>query len=159
MSPQAYVAFDASAALAFALNDEPLHTQAVALVADLVKRRMRLCAPPLFESEADSVIRRRVHLGTLTEAEAATTRQILAALSTQITYDIATKDRAYAIAVQYNQPRAYDATYAAFAEARHIELWTADERFYNSVNGSTVKQRLTFVQFVGAFKPTTVNKK
>jgi predicted nucleic acid-binding protein len=159
LTAPALAVFDASAAIAFALDDEPLHTQAVALVAALLKQNTVLCAPPLFENEADSVIRRRAHQGTLTNAEADTARRIIAALGISIAYDAATAERAYAIAVQYNQPRAYDATYAAFAEARGLDLWTADERFYNSVNGSNAKNGLAFVRFIGAAKPTANKKK
>ena len=153
MNAQNTVVFDASAALAFALKSEELHAQAVALVADLFRRNRDLCAPPLFENECDSVIRRNLHRGTFNEADAEEARRIIAALGTRIIYEAATAPRAFEIATFYNQPRAYDATYAALAEAYGLELWTADKRFYNSVNGATVVTRLSFVRFIGTFTP------
>lgn len=140
---------DASAALTFALDDEKHHAQAVALVAALVKRGLRLCAPSIFAYECDSVIRRRVHLGTLTPDAAKEARELIAALGVEIVYDPASRERAYQIAEQYDQPRVYDAAYAAFAEARGLELWTDDERFYNAV--TTGKKPLGFVKFVGNY--------
>ncbi len=149
MNAQNTVAFDASAALAFALKDEEWHAQAVALVADLLSRNVGICAPPLFENECDSVIRRNIHHGTLGAADAEEARRIIAALGTRIIHEAATRERAYQIATFYNQPRAYDATYAALAEAHGLELWTADKRFFNAVNGTTVTKRLSFVRFIG----------
>lgn len=141
------VVMDASAVIAFALDDEKHHAQAVALVADLAARGVRLCAPSIFAYECDSVIRRRVHLGTLAPDAAKEARELIAALGVEVSYDPAIGERAYAIATQSDQPRVYDATYAAFAEARGLELWTEDERFYNAISGA-----LAFVKFVGNFK-------
>jgi predicted nucleic acid-binding protein len=126
------------------LNDEPYHAQAIALVSDLAKREARIIAPPLFLCECDSVIRLRIFKGALNGEEASQAREIIAALAVVID-DAAIYDRAFEIACLCNQPRTYDATYAALAEARGVELWTADERFYNAVSGA-----LPFVKFIGA---------
>jgi predicted nucleic acid-binding protein len=141
------VVMDASAVIAFVLLDEKHHGQAVALVGALVKGDVELCAPSIFAYECDSVIRRRVHLGTLSPEAAKEARELIVALGVEVSYDPAIGERAYAIATQYDQPRVYDAAYAAFAEARGLELWTEDERFYNAVSGA-----LPFVKFVGNFK-------
>lgn len=69
------------------------------------------------------------------------------ALQVEIIYDAATRTRARDIAVTLNQVRVYDATYAALAELRGCEFWTADERFYNSAAG-----HLTFVKYIGGYK-------
>ncbi len=139
------VCFDASAACAFALNDEPYHAQAIALVSDLAQRNARIIAPPLFLCECDSVIRLRIFKGALNREGASQAREIIALLAVAID-DAAIYDRAFEIACLYNQPRTYDATYAALAEARGVELWTADERFYNAVGGA-----LPFVKFIGTY--------
>jgi len=47
------------------------------------------------------------------------------------------------IAEQFNLPTVYDATYAALAELRGCEFWTADKVFYD-----TVKAVLTFVKYL-----------
>jgi predicted nucleic acid-binding protein len=140
------VAFDASGAAAFALPDEKHHAQAQRLITDLAQENARLIAPPIFESEADSIIRRRVYLETLTQPAGAAALALMDALQVEIIYEPATRLRAREIAAQNNQVRVYDSTYAALAEARSVELWTADERFYNSVSGA-----LPFVKFIGNY--------
>ena len=144
-----HVVLDASAALAFALKDEKHHPHAVALVADLLKRELRFCAPSIFAYECDSVIRRRAHLATLTPKEAREARELMAVLGVEIAYDPECRESAYSMAERYDQPRVYDAIYAAFAEARGLELWTDDERFYNAV--TTGKNPIGFVKFLGSY--------
>ena len=131
------VCFDASAALAFALHDEPLHAQAVALVGALAAQNITLCAPALFVYECDSIIRLRVFKGAYSEAQAKEARAIVAALAVAIEADntLSEADRAFEIARDYAQPRVYDATYAAFAGARGLDLVTTDKPFFEAVNG------------------------
>jgi predicted nucleic acid-binding protein len=143
---QSRVVMDASAAVAFVLKAEKHHGQAVALVSDLVKRDVTLCAPSIFVYECDSVIRRLVFTGALTPDQADEARKLISALGVDVIHDAAILDRAYQIAAERNQPRAYDAAYAAFAQARGLELWTDDERFYNAVSGA-----LPFVKFIGHY--------
>ncbi len=140
------VALDASGAAAFALPDEKHHARAQRLIADLAHENARLIAPPLFESEADSIIRRRVYLETLTLPAGAAALALMDALQVEIIYEPATRLRAREMAAQNNQVRVYDATYAALAESRDVDLWTADERFYNSIGGA-----LPFVKFMGNY--------
>jgi len=51
--------------------------------------------------------------------------------------------RAREIARQFNQPNIYDSLYAALAELRVCEFWTADKAFYDAV-----KARLSFVKYL-----------
>ena len=46
--------------------------------------------------------------------------------------------RAREIARQSNQERVYDSIYAALAELRGCELWTADKAFYDAVKSKLV---------------------
>ncbi len=140
------IVVDASLAAAFALPAEARHDKARALIAALAKQNARLVAPPIFESEADSIIRRHVFLKTLDESAGAAALAVMDALQVEIVYDPATRLRAREMARETNQIRVYDSTYAALAEARGVELWTADERFFNSV-GSTLR----FVKFIGNY--------
>lgn len=126
---------DASAALAFALQDDPHHVQAVSLVAALDRRNITLCAPPMFAYEVDSVLRLREWKGELTPTQVEEARTLIDALGVEIEYDAADRERALEIARQYDQPRAYDAAYAAHAEARGVELVTTDQPFYEALNG------------------------
>ena len=140
------IAIDASLAAAFALPIEDHHAKARALIIALAERKARFCAPPLFEAETSSIFRRKEYLGELSQQAAAASLAVVDALQVEIIYEAATGLRAREIAAQNNQVRVYDSTYAALAEARGVELWTADERFYNSVSGA-----LLFVKFVGNF--------
>lgn len=148
MSDKSAVVLDAGTVLKFMLYDELLHEQAAALIGGLVERGVNLRAPSLFAYECDSVIRRHVHLKVLSLDDAREIRQLIAALGVAVTYDASILERAWETADTYGQPRAYDATYAAFAESRGLDLWTADKRFYNAVAAA-----LPFVKFVGNYRP------
>lgn len=52
--------------------------------------------------------------------------------------------RALEYAARFSQPAAYDSQFLALAEALGCELWTADERFWN-----TVRSSLPWVRWVG----------
>lgn len=143
---------DASGAAAFALPDEKYYVGAGACIAALQRQSARLIAPPLFESEVDSILRRRVYLGVLTPQAAAL--RVLDALQVEIIYDVATRALARSIGEQLNQIRVYDATYAALAQGRGCDLWTADEHFYNSATDQGAGGLLPFVRFVGTFTTT-----
>ena len=55
--------------------------------------------------------------------------------------------RARQIARQFGQPQIYDSLYAALAELRGCEFWTADKRFYDAVKGG-----LPFVKYLVHYK-------
>lgn len=61
-----------------------------------------------------------------------------------IIYNPAVRLRARAIGEKLSTMRLYDATYAALAEVMGCDLWTADERFYNSAH-----HHLSYIKFVG----------
>jgi predicted nucleic acid-binding protein len=106
-----------------------------------------LIAPPLFESEVDSAVRRRVRRGEFTVAAAAAAQGLLDELPVDIVQDRNVRPRARQIASQFNQNQVYDATYAALAELRRCEFWTADRDFHNAV-----KNGLPYVRFVGEYR-------
>ena len=47
------------------------------------------------------------------------------------------------IARSFNQPKIYDSLYAALAELRGCEFWTADKAFYDAV-----KSTLLYVRYL-----------
>ena len=104
---------------------------------------IRLIAPPLFESETESVIQQEVFFGYVSIAEADKALRALERAGIQIIQDARVKERARQIARQFNQDRVYDSTYAALAELRGCELWTADKAFYEAV-----KTALPFVKYL-----------
>jgi len=54
--------------------------------------------------------------------------------------------RAREIARKFNQTRIYDSLYAALAELRACEFWTADKAFYDAVHND-----LTFVKYLSNY--------
>ncbi len=140
------IVIDASLAAAFALPIEDHHAKARALIMAMAGCKARFCAPPLFEAETSSIFRRKEYLGELSPQAAAAALAVIDALQVEIIYDAATDSRAREIAQEFNQVRVYDSTYAALAEARGVELWTADERFYNAVSSAS-----PFVKFIGNY--------
>lgn len=140
---------DASAAAAFALLDEKHHVGARNCIEELSSHDTRLAAPPLWESEIDSILRRRVYLGTLTPEAAESALKIIDALQIEIIYDVEIRGLAREISEELDQVRVYDSTYAALAKQRNCLLWTADERFYNSATNQGAGGLLPFVRLVG----------
>jgi len=136
MNQQARIGLDASVVLAFALPDDTLHSQATTLFRKLVEQGTTFCAPAMLAYECDSVICLRVWKGEMSEKEAQLARAAIAALPITIEYDPRDRERAFEIARRYNQPRAYDAAYAAHAEARGVELVTTDKPLHEAVNGA-----------------------
>lgn len=152
MSQNRLVCVDASTALAAALQDDPNHAVALALLAQLGAQNVRFCAPALFVYECDSVTRLRVRQNKLSDADAQVVRTLIDALGVQVEYDGADRDRAYQIAEQYDQPRAYNAAYAAHAEARGVELITTDAPFFEAVNGDKRPKSVPPLEFVKLLK-------
>jgi predicted nucleic acid-binding protein len=140
------IVLDASIAVRYAVKGEPFRQKARRFVGDCGQQGVRLLAPPLFESEADSAIRWYVHQGTLTRAAGHTAQTILNSLPVHLRSDPRVRPRAREIAEQFSQDRVYDSTYAALAEVLGCEFWTADKAFYDAVKGS-----LTFVHYLGDY--------
>ena len=145
------ICIDAALAIAAVVQDDHNHKAAFALIAQWGTQGVILCAPAMFAYECNSVIRMKVSSGKLTRIQAEEALEFLEALGIVIEYDPADNARAYQIATNYHQHRAYDAAYAAHAEARGLEFVTVDGPFFEAVNGSklpTTAAALTFVKLV-----------
>jgi predicted nucleic acid-binding protein len=125
------------------MKGEPHRRQARKLLHDCLAAGIRLIAPPLFESETESVIQEEVFFRHVSAVDADKAVRALDRAGVQITHDPRVKERARQIARRFNQRRVYDATYAALAELRGCEFWTADKVFYDAV-----KTGLTFVKYL-----------
>ena len=104
---------------------------------------MTLISPPFFESEADTAIRKRVYDGRLSLTDAEKAFVGLDKVTVRVFTHPNLRQRAREIAEQFNLRTVYDATYAALAELRGCEFWTADKVFYDAV-----KAVLTFVKYL-----------
>jgi predicted nucleic acid-binding protein len=134
---------DANIAVKWAVKGEPFRIKARAFLVDAGNLNITLIAPPIFPSEVDSAVRKHVVTGMLTPAQARTAFQILDGVPVQIIEVSGMRQRARHIAERFNQRAVYDATYAALAELRGCEFWTADKAFYNAV-----KRSLKFVKYL-----------
>lgn len=134
---------DASVAVKLVLKGEPYRSKARQLLRDCLVRNVRLIAPPLFVSEVDTVIRKRVYDGRLSPADAGKAYTGLDQVTVHLVAPLNLRRRAREIAEQFNQRTVYDATYAALADLRGCEFWTADKAFYNAV-----KEALLFVRYL-----------
>lgn len=134
---------DASVIVKLALKGEPNRVKARRLVRESTREGIDLIAPPLFTSEVDTAIRKRVYDGRLSQADAQKAYAVLDRTPLRIVTHPNLRQRAREIAEQFNQRTVYDATYAALAELHGCEFWTADRAFYDAVKGV-----LTFVRYL-----------
>ena len=105
-----------------------------------------MIAPPLFEMEVDSIVLTRFVEGSVTSRTANKIWSELAALPVAIKTHRSMRQRAREIARHFNQRKVYDSTYAALADLRGCEFWTADKRFYDAVRAG-----LPFVKYLPNF--------
>jgi predicted nucleic acid-binding protein len=140
----AEIVIDASLALHAIMAGHEYNAQARRFLSD--NAAVRLIAPPLFESEADSNLRRMISALKIPTPAAEALVTLLDALPLKIIHDGATRQRAREIGDRAKLDKVYDCTYAALADLRGVELWTADKRFYHSVSGA-----LPFVKFIGNY--------
>lgn len=134
---------DASVAIKWVVIGEAWRKKARKLLRDSIASGVDLIAPPLYEYETQSVLQWRLHSHELTldEVDIAITR--LSVINVQIVTHPNMLNRARQIARQFNQPKIYDSVYAALAELRGCEFWTADKAFYEAV-----KSQLPFVKYL-----------
>ena len=144
---------DASVVVKLVMSGESHRVTARRLLRDCIVNNVTLIAPPFFESEVDTAIRKRVHDGRLSLTDAKKAFAGLDRVTVQIFRPTNLRQRAREIAEQFNlrsersgeakrQITVYDATYAALAELHGCEFWTADKVFYD-----IVKAALTFVKY------------
>jgi predicted nucleic acid-binding protein len=140
------VVVDASLALKWALP-EPYEKEAIALLKRWRKQNVLIIAPLIFHAEVDSAIRRKVFDGELTVSQARKAYALVDAFPVALTNVKGVRKRARQIAEQFHQRFVYDSIYAALAELRGCEFWTADKAFFDAV-----KRRLPFVRWIGQYR-------
>jgi predicted nucleic acid-binding protein len=118
------------------LKGEPHRHAARRLVRDCLINEVTLIAPPLFESEVDTVIFKRITDGKLSLVEGKKALVGLERIPVQLLAHAHLRQRARELAEQFSLSMVYDATYAALAEVRGCAFWTADKEFYDTVKGA-----------------------
>ncbi|MBI3989801.1 MAG: type II toxin-antitoxin system VapC family toxin [candidate division NC10 bacterium] len=139
-------AIDASVALKWVVKGEPFRNKARQLLRDARLRGMTLIAPPILLYEVESVLQRRLHNGRATIAATDASLNAFYAVGVRIVTHPDMVRRARGIARQFHQERLYDSLYAALADLRGCELWTADKAFYDAV-----KSVLSFVKYLADY--------
>jgi predicted nucleic acid-binding protein len=134
---------DASVAVKWVVKGELFRNKARQLLRNARLNSIVLIAPPILLYEMESTLQRRLYSGkaTLTVTDALLTA--FYAVGVQIYTHPDMVKRAREIARQFNQERIYDSLYAALAERRGCEFWTADKVFYDAV-----KATLSFVKYL-----------
>ena len=134
---------DASVAIKWVVKMEPYRDLARQLLHDARRNGIVLIGPPLLEYEVESVLQRRLHCGLAPATTVDASLQAFYAVGVRIVTHPDLVRRAREIARQCNQERIYDSLYAALAELRGCEFWTADRLFYEAV-----KMALPFVRYL-----------
>ena len=117
--------------------DETDSSIAVALLARWISQGLIIQAPSLLAYEITNVLYQRLRKGRITfdEANDALQYVLLRELKLNTSQDYALSKRAMAFAYQFSLSATYDAHYLALAERENCELWTADTRLLNAING------------------------
>jgi len=134
---------DASVAIKWVVKSETWRKKARRFLLESLQHGYTLIAPPLFAYETESVLQGRLQAQAMTVAAVDEALTRLATFRVQLVTHPDMVTRARAIARQFDQPRIYDSLYAALAELRGCEFWTADKRFYDAVTAN-----LAFVKYL-----------
>lgn len=128
MSP---VVVDPSLAAKWVLVEEHSR-EARLLLGDWARQGTAPIVPSWFACEVANVLYRRVRRDVISLPDAHRGLHDILATVTIDDVDSAVAFRALELADRFRQPASYDAQYLALAERLGYELWTADERFWNS---------------------------
>jgi predicted nucleic acid-binding protein len=136
-----YKVVDASLAIKWVL-EEPLDEEAMLLADEWSKAGNVPAAPGLLLAEVTNLFHRRVVAGYLSLSSARELLKKLLSMGIEIKESPAIHLRALELAQELHLPATYDVHYLALAELLGCELWTADEKFFNSINQKKPQIRL-----------------
>jgi predicted nucleic acid-binding protein len=113
-----------------------------------IDTNVEIVAPPLLAFEGTSVICNKMHRGLVPPEEAELMFKAFHLLGVRYLYPDDLHQEAWALAKRFNRPQAYDSHYLALAKILGLELWTADERLYN-----TVRRDISWIKWLGDYQP------
>ncbi len=155
------VVMDASLAIDAIAGETARRARALRFLTICNAHGVALIVPPTFPSEADTAIRRIIARGQMPAADMPLIFGMLDKLPLAMALDAAeleaVRQRARQIAEELALTPVYDSTYAALAEARGCDFWTADEKFANAAKqlrrqpDGTMAPTLSNVRFIGDF--------
>ena len=127
-----FVVVDASLAFKWLVREE--HTdKALAILREWLDEEVTPAAPHLLPFEVSNALHKRVTRGELSIEGAVDLIGNLLTSKIELHQPWNLHGKALEMASQFGQAAAYDAHYLALAESLGCDLWTADERFYQSV--------------------------
>ena len=126
------VAVDASLAAMWAIP-ERFSTRALALASQWAETDVRLIAPCLLLTEVTNAFYKRFLRREISRSNAIAALKIVFEFDIEIREEPGLHSRAIELSDQLKRPNTYDCHYLALAEAYDCDLWTGDERFFNSV--------------------------
>ncbi len=141
-----YTVVDASLAVKWLLK-EPLTGKALALAEEWADTDTTPTGPCLLLVEATNVFHRRALSGQISQSQAKELLTGFFNMGIEIRESSQLQVRALELAQELQLPIVYDVHYLALADMLECDLWTADERFFNSV-----KQRYPRVKWLGNFR-------
>ena len=141
------IVVDASLVAKWGLLEERSE-EALALYERWESEGVRCLAPSLLVNELTNTLYKRVQREEISEKQAREVLSKLLGLAVVLFDDAELADRAMVLAREFRLRAVYDAFYLSSAELTRCELWTADERLYN-----TVRSDLPWVHWIGEFQP------
>jgi predicted nucleic acid-binding protein len=142
------VVVDASLAAMWAMP-ERFSTRALALAGQWAKEETRLIAPYLLLTEVTNAFYKRILRGEMSLSSATAALEVVFEFAIEIREEPGLHSRAIELSYQLKRPNTYDCHYLALAENYRCDLWTGDERFFNSVT-----KTFSRVKWVGNFLHT-----
>lgn len=134
------VCVDSSLALAWLLVAQQ-NDNADALRQEWSEKRIKLLGPPMFHAEVTSVLRQQVFFKRILPEEGEEVFSIYQEIPVRTIDEPAMYRKAWELAKEFNLPVCYDMQYLAVAELEDCELWTADKKLANSLQGKVKRIR------------------
>lgn len=126
------VAVDASFAAMWAIP-EPFSTRALALASRWAEEEIRIIAPCLLLSEITNAFYKRLLRGEISQSTALAALDVVFEFGIEIREEPGLHSHAIELSYRLKRPNTYDCHYLALSEIYRCDLWTGDERFFNSV--------------------------
>jgi len=135
------ICVDASFVLKLLL-DEPDSPHAVEQWSEWITTDCEIVAPFHLVFEVVSVLRNNVYRKVITPESGDKALAAFLAQDVLLLHPDRLIEQSWLLAVRFNRPTVYDATYLALGELLGCEVWTADRRLYNAAGAALPWLRL-----------------
>ncbi len=129
------IVVDASLTVMWAIP-EHYSIQALSLADQWAKGDTRLIAPCLMLTELTNALYKRILRGEMELETTIEALRVVMGFGIEIREEPGLHSKALELSWQLRRPNTYDCHYLALGEIYRCDLWTGDERFYNSVRKS-----------------------